>query len=129
MHTYLPPLRPLPSCAPLGRPLRPPDCASSNIASRCWRTESATREASPTGTLDVICTPDCDRIEIDGVDMGPSPLAPLQLKAGLHVVVLRRGNTHRQRLVTVSANETATVQVTMVNARPVTTGVVTQPGF
>ncbi len=65
------------------------------------------------GTLEVSCVPACDRIEIDGVVVGATPLPPQQLAPGEHAVVLESKGAKVRRTVVVQEGQTATLRVLM----------------
>jgi hypothetical protein len=84
------------------------------------------------GTLEVFCVPACDRIEIDGVVVGATPLPPQQLAPGEHVVVLESKGAKARRTVVIQQGRTATLRVVMQQpdkqkARPVTN--IIEPNF
>jgi serine/threonine protein kinase len=77
---------------------------------------SSTPPATPpdSGVVVVVCTPECDRVLVDGRLIGASPVR-LVVAAGAHAVDARRNNYVRQeRRVVVAAGDEQTVTCTLV---------------
>lgn len=97
------------------------DARVSALEARIAVLEDKLREKerfTPKGTLEVSCVPACDRIEIDGVVAGASPLPPQALSPGEHVVVLERKGTKARRTVVIQEGQTAKLRVVLEPPRP-----------
>lgn len=68
------------------------------------------------GRVSVVCTPYCDRILIDGADVGASPLVNHPVRAGSRRFEFRRGEIKKSRTVDVRAGTVFPIHVMMESA-------------
>lgn len=76
------------------------------------RTAPPTPRSSENGTLSVQCTPACEHVYVDGLDMGTSPMKAT-FAVGNHQIKAISGDVTRLQSVDVKANREAALRISM----------------
>jgi len=69
--------------------------------------------AEETGRVSIACSPACERVLVDGRNIGASPIPGYRLPAGPHDFVFVRGKERKQRRVVVQAGKIFRINVLM----------------
>jgi serine/threonine-protein kinase len=90
-----------PQPAAVAMPTPPPTPMPTPVPVRSTPTNTGTTAAAGTakGYLSVICIPKCDRVDLDGTTIGPSPVLRYSTNVGSHRIKLVSSNPPAQKTV------------------------------